>query len=66
MAEKTEQGSLSAKEGVVTSSSSTIDSSQQDSHAEWTVEEETAIRRKFDYVVTPLCTVLYLCCAVDR
>ncbi len=33
---------------------------------EWSVEEETAVRRKFDYTMTPLVTMLYLCCAVDR
>ena len=33
---------------------------------EWTPEEETAIRRKFDFTITPLVTVLYMLCAIDR
>ncbi|EXJ82166.1 hypothetical protein A1O1_08235 [Capronia coronata CBS 617.96] len=37
-----------------------------DSEGDWTVAEEAAVRRKFDLVVTPLCTLLYLCCAIDR
>lgn len=33
---------------------------------DWTVEEETAIRRKFDFTITPLVTLLYMLCAIDR
>jgi hypothetical protein len=32
----------------------------------WTVEEETAVRRKLDRVVVPLSTFLYLLCFLDR
>lgn len=33
---------------------------------EWTTEEETAVRRKFDLTITPLVTLLYMLCAIDR
>ncbi|EXJ77314.1 hypothetical protein A1O3_09540 [Capronia epimyces CBS 606.96] len=33
---------------------------------DWTPEEEAAVRRKFDFTITPLITLLYLCCAIDR
>lgn len=33
---------------------------------DWTVEEETAIRRKFDLTITPLVTLMYMLCAIDR
>lgn len=36
------------------------------SEPDWTVEEETAIRRKFDFTITPLVTLLYMLCAIDR
>ncbi|KAF2088759.1 MFS general substrate transporter [Saccharata proteae CBS 121410] len=32
----------------------------------WTVEEETAVRRKLDWHVLPVVTVLYLLCFLDR
>lgn len=32
----------------------------------WTVEEETAIRRKLDWHIVPLVTLLYLLCFIDR
>ena len=32
----------------------------------WTVEEETAVRRKLDRVIVPLTTFLYLLCFLDR
>ena len=34
--------------------------------AEWTPEEEKAIRWKFDWTITPLVTLLYMLCAIDR
>lgn len=34
--------------------------------ADWTLEEEKAIRRKFDVTITPLVTLLYMLCAIDR
>lgn len=33
---------------------------------EWTAEEEAAVRRKFDFSIVPLVTVLYMLCAIDR
>ena len=33
---------------------------------DWTAEEETIVRRKFDWSITPTATLLYLCCAIDR
>lgn len=33
---------------------------------DWTVEEEAAIRRKFDLTITPLVTLMYMLCAIDR
>ncbi|KAF2430599.1 MFS general substrate transporter [Tothia fuscella] len=32
----------------------------------WTEEEETAVRRKIDYHVVPVVTLLYLLCFIDR
>ncbi|RFU80099.1 major facilitator superfamily [Trichoderma arundinaceum] len=32
---------------------------------DWSPEEEIAIRRKFDFTITPLVTVLYMLCAID-
>jgi len=55
----------STKEGLQ-ASTVPADVSVHHGDVDWTVAEETAVRRKFDMVVTPLCTVLYLCCAVDR
>jgi hypothetical protein len=34
--------------------------------SDWTPEEETAVRRKFDFTITPLVTLLYMLCAIDR
>lgn len=44
------------------------DSNSSDSADEftWTVEEETAVRRKLDKVIVPLTTFLYLLCFLDR
>ncbi|KAI1380422.1 MFS general substrate transporter [Hypoxylon crocopeplum] len=33
---------------------------------DWSVEEETEIRRKFDFTIVPLVTTLYMLCAIDR
>jgi hypothetical protein len=33
---------------------------------DWTPEEETALRRKFDLTIVPLVTLLYMLCAIDR
>ncbi|KAJ5602594.1 major facilitator superfamily domain-containing protein [Penicillium hordei] len=33
---------------------------------DWAPEEEAAVRRKFDFTITPLVTVLYMLCAIDR
>lgn len=33
---------------------------------EWTAEEEASVRRKFDFTIVPLVTVLYMLCAIDR
>lgn len=33
---------------------------------DWTPEEEAAVRRKFDFTITPLVTLLYMLCAIDR
>jgi hypothetical protein len=32
----------------------------------WTVEEETAVRRKLDWQLVPMVTILYLLCFLDR
>jgi hypothetical protein len=37
-----------------------------DEEPTWTEEEETAVRRKFDFHVVPLVTLLYLLCFVRR
>lgn len=57
-----------SKESIkgVQASAEPADQSISNGEMDWTVAEETAVRRKFDMVVTPLCTVLYLCCAIDR
>lgn len=33
---------------------------------DWEPEEEAAVRRKFDFAVTPLVTLMYMLCAIDR
>lgn len=33
---------------------------------EWTPEEEKAVRRKLDYRIVPVVTLLYLLCFIDR
>lgn len=44
------------------------DSNSSDSAGDftWTVEEETAVRRKLDKIIVPLTTFLYLLCFLDR
>lgn len=42
------------------------DGSVLDHESDWTPEEEAAIRRKFDLTITPLVTLLYMLCAIDR
>lgn len=32
----------------------------------WEPKEEVAVRRKFDFTITPLVTVMYMLCAIDR
>lgn len=32
----------------------------------WTEEEETHVRRKLDWQIVPVCTILYLMCFLDR
>ncbi|KAJ1329540.1 MFS transporter ACS family allantoate permease [Microdochium nivale] len=34
--------------------------------ATWTVAEETAVRRKLDFMIVPMVTFLYLLCFIDR
>lgn len=46
-----------------TATESTTDSERR---VDWLPEEETAIRRKFDFTITPLVTGLYMLCAIDR
>ncbi|QDS74440.1 hypothetical protein FKW77_006287 [Venturia effusa] len=41
-------------------------SSEQGEEITWTDEEERALRRKLDWHIVPLVTVLYLLCFVDR
>jgi sugar phosphate permease len=44
-----------------------VDASKLDSSAQWwTDEEETVVRRKMDWHVVPLITVLYMFCFLDR
>ncbi|RDI80888.1 hypothetical protein Vi05172_g9109 [Venturia inaequalis] len=49
-----------------------VSSSQYSSHPEeeeiitWTDEEENALRRKLDFRIVPLITLLYLLCFIDR
>jgi hypothetical protein len=60
-----EDSKESTKEGLQ-ASTVPADVSVHHGDMDWTIAEETVVRRKFDMVVTPICTVLYLCCAVDR
>ncbi|KAJ2979071.1 hypothetical protein NUW58_g7298 [Xylaria curta] len=59
--EKT-QGSLREPEAV------TVEDKGSDSAdaPSWTVEEETAVRRKLDRQLVPMITILYLLCFLDR
>lgn len=60
--------SADSKESIKADKSSTepADLSVYHGDQDWTDAEEAAVRRKFDLVVTPVCTILYLCCAIDR
>lgn len=44
----------------------TTDVASGSMNEDWTIEEETAIRRKFDLTITPLVTLMYMLCAIDR
>ncbi len=33
---------------------------------QWTQEEETVVRRKLDWQIVPVVTILYLLCFLDR
>lgn len=35
-------------------------------NVDWSSGDEAAIRRKFDFTILPLVTVLYMLCAIDR
>ncbi len=35
-------------------------------NVDWLPEEEAAVRRKLDFTITPLVTVMYMLCAMDR
>jgi hypothetical protein len=63
MAEK-----MSAKEEIQTTAAADYSSGSVEAigESDWTAEEETAIRRRFDFTITPLVTVLYMLCAIDR
>lgn len=54
---------MSTKNEVSTPTSDVANGSMNE---DWTVAEETAIRRKFDVTITPLVTVMYMLCAIDR
>lgn len=56
------QGSL--PEAVMLEDKSSSDSS--DTPITWTVEEETKIRRKLDWQLVPMVSILYLLCFLDR
>jgi hypothetical protein len=44
----------------------TTDVASGSMNEDWSPEEETAIRRKFDLTITPLVTLMYMLCAIDR
>lgn len=58
----TKSDTLKSAPDVATGSNETVDVGE----GNWTEEEETAIRRKFDLTITPLVTLLYMLCAIDR
>ena len=61
MMEKTENHDLKvepANSSNASTDSGVVEEANGDVQGEWTVAEETAIRRKFDRTITPLVTVL--------
>jgi len=52
-------------EAASNSSSEKVELSEAESLT-WDVEEETRIRRKLDWNIVPLVTLLYLLCFIDR
>lgn len=64
LAEKAEKAELEGL-GVQTEVAS-IESEESLESPSWTKEEETAIRRKLDWQLVPMVTLLYLLCFLDR
>ncbi|KAI1330139.1 MFS general substrate transporter [Xylariaceae sp. FL0255] len=62
------QLTLSEEKQVVVGSSIIIDdeSSEVSETSSWTPEEEAVVRRKLDWRIVPMVTVLYLLCFLDR
>jgi hypothetical protein len=61
-----EPSTITKKLEGVASAADVADGSLASFESDWTVEEETAVRRKFDLTITPLVTLLYMLCAIDR
>jgi len=61
LTEKTEKHDFKvepANSSDASTDSGAVEEANGEVHGEWTVAEETAIRRKFDRTITPLVTVL--------
>lgn len=63
--EKNDFPELNQRE-VDSASPSTSDNDSDRSRLTWTDDEERKIRRKLDFRVVPLVTLLYLLCFLDR
>lgn len=57
---------MEAKEETLSRTADYSNGSIVGADADWTPEEEAAIRRKFDFTITPLVTLMYMLCAIDR
>ncbi|KAH8911972.1 MFS general substrate transporter [Coniochaeta sp. PMI_546] len=69
MSEKTDNHDFKAEpagSSDASTGSGVVEEADIDIDSEWTAAEEKAIRRKFDLTITPLVTILYMCCAIDR
>ncbi|OAQ66101.2 major facilitator superfamily protein [Pochonia chlamydosporia 170] len=59
-------GEIQSKDDHCVDSSELASGSIDARTTEWSSAEEAAIRRKFDLTITPLVTLLYMLCAIDR
>ncbi|PNP56877.1 hypothetical protein FNYG_15311 [Fusarium nygamai] len=57
---------MQSKEDIQSPSADYAQGSIVNEEIDWDPQEEAALRRKFDLTITPLVTVMYMLCAIDR